>query len=131
MRKLACLLLCACGLFLLGCNTAPTATLASTAVVPGTIVIVDIGAEFVDLQNIGGRARDISGWTLVSEEGNPTCDLGGAIEPGEILRVWALASDVDRGGYNCGFGSDIWNESEPVPAALYDDTGTLIVRYFP
>jgi len=26
----------------------------------------------------------------------------------------------DRGGYNCGFGSNIWNNSESDPAVLYD-----------
>jgi hypothetical protein len=92
-------------------------------------VRVDKRAEYVDLQNTGGQAQDISGWTLVSEKGNQSCGLGGVIEPGAILRVWALASDAGQGGFNCGFGNNIWNNSESDPAALYDNNGTLIDRY--
>jgi hypothetical protein len=83
----------------------------------------------VDLSNVGGQAVDISGWRLVSEKGDQSCGLGGVIEPGATLRVWALASDSAQGGYNCGFGSNIWNNSESDPAALYDSSGTLVDRF--
>jgi hypothetical protein len=97
----------------------------------GQIVITAVNKrdEYVDLSNIGGQAVDLGGWRLVSEKGNQECWLGGVVQPGATLRVWALASDADKGGYNCNFGSPIWNNSEPDPAALYDSTGTLVDRY--
>lgn len=90
---------------------------------------MDKSAEYVDLNNIGGQPVDLSGWVLVSEKGNQTCTLGGVIEPGAVLRVWARAEDAGQGGFNCGYGSNIWNNSESDPAALYDNTGSLVDRY--
>ena len=93
------------------------------------IIAVDRRAEFVDLRNDGDQAQDLGGWVLVSEKGNQRCTLGGVLNPGEVLRVWAQAEDAGQGGYNCGFGSSIWNNSEPDPAALYDNAGQLVARY--
>ncbi len=93
------------------------------------IVGVDKRAEYVDLQNSGDQPQDISGWVLVSEKGDQRCTLGGIIEPGAVLRVWALASDEGQGGHNCGFRSNIWNNSEIDPAVLYDNAGILVHRF--
>jgi len=93
------------------------------------IMAVDRRAEFVDLRNDGGQAQDFSGWVLVSEKGDQRCTLGGVLNPGEMLRIWAMAEDAGQGGYNCGFDSSVWNNSEPDPAALYDNTGQLVARY--
>jgi micrococcal nuclease len=90
---------------------------------------VDKRAEFVDLANNGGQAVDLGGWVLVSEKGNQACGLGGTIQPGGTLRVWALAEDSGQGGYNCSFDNNIWNNSESDPAALYDSSGNLVDRY--
>lgn len=94
-----------------------------------TIVWVNKRDEYVDIQNIGDQAVDISGWVLVSEKGNQACTLGGVVDPGVVLRIWALAEDSSQGGFNCGFGSPIWNNSDPDPAALYDASGMLVARY--
>ena len=103
----------------------------TSPVVGGQIVIigVDKRAEYVDLQNVGGESQDLSGWVLVSEKGDQRCNLGGVVEANAVLRVWALTSDADQGGYNCGFGSNIWNNSDPDPAVLYDNAGNLVHRY--
>lgn len=92
------------------------------------ILNVDKGAEFVDLQNVGDQVQDLAGWHLLSEKGSQDCLLGGVMQPGEILRIWAMASDAGQGGFNCGFGSNIWNNSEPDPAVLYDATGREVDR---
>lgn len=84
--------------------------------------------EFVDIQNVGGSDQDINGWVLVSEKGDQRCTLGGILPAGASLRIWAMAEDAGMGGYNCGFGSNIWNNSEPDPAALYDNAGNLVAR---
>jgi hypothetical protein len=92
------------------------------------ILTVDKGSEFVDIQNVGGQAQDLAGWHLLSEKGNQDCPLGGVIQPGDVLRIWAKASDAGQGGFNCGFGSNIWNNSESDPAVLYDATGREVDR---
>jgi hypothetical protein len=93
------------------------------------IIAVDKKAEYVDIQNQGDEAQDLSGWTLVSEKGDQSCPLGGVIGPGEVLRIWALAENADQGGFNCGFGSNIWNNSESDPAVLYNSAGQEVSRY--
>jgi hypothetical protein len=92
------------------------------------IVGVDKRAEYVDLRNTGGQPQDLSGWELVSEKGDQRCSLGGTIQPGQTLRVWALASVSGQGGYNCGFGQNIWNNSESDPAVLINNAGQEVSR---
>jgi hypothetical protein len=92
------------------------------------IVMVDKRAECVDIQNITETPLDLTGWHLVSERGNQGCPLAGVIQPSETLRIWAMTEDAARGGYNCGFGTNIWNNSERDPAVLYDATGREVDR---
>lgn len=92
------------------------------------ITYVDKRAEFVDVQNAGGSAVDLGGWRLVSEKGNQACWLGGQIGPGATLRIWAMAEDAGQGGFNCNFGQNIWNNSDPDPAVLYDPSGAEVSR---
>ena len=109
---------------------APQPTALPAPVGPNIRIIgVDKQAEFVDIRNDGDQPQDLGGWVLVSEKGDQKCTLGGVINPGEVLRIWAMTEDAGQGGYNCGFGSDIWNNSEPDPAALYDNAGQLVARY--
>jgi len=82
----------------------------------------------VDIQNTGGEPVDLAGWLLRSERGAQDCALGGVIQPGQVLRVWALAEDADKAGYNCGFDSNIWNNSDPDPAVLHDPSGVEVSR---
>ncbi|MFO7681694.1 MAG: thermonuclease family protein [Chloroflexota bacterium] len=97
----------------------------------GTVVIVGVNKrdEFVDISNQSGSDVELAGWVLVSEKGNQRCNLGGVIATGQTLRIWALASDAGQGGYNCGFGSPIWNNSEPDPAVLYNPAGQEVSRW--
>lgn len=90
---------------------------------------VNKSAEYVDIQNTGGTAQDLAGWVLLSERGSQSCGLGGVIEPGQVLRIWALAEDAGQGGYNCGFGSNIWNNDEPDTAILYNAEGIEVSRW--
>jgi micrococcal nuclease len=93
------------------------------------IVAVNKREEYVDIVNRGDVAQNLGGWVLISEKGNQACGLGGVLEAGQSLRIWAMAEDAGMGGYNCGFGTNIWNNSESDPAALYDAAGNLVSRY--
>lgn len=96
----------------------------------GQLVIVGVNKreEFVDIQNIGGTEVVLDGWTLRSEKGSQDCRLGGVLGPGQALRVWAMAEDAGQGGFNCGFGSNIWNNDEPDAAVLIDPSGAEVSR---
>lgn len=114
---------------------APLPTQPSAAPPPaspgGALHIVGVNkvAEYVDIRNDGGADVNLDGWVLVSEKGNQRCGLGGIIGAGATLRIWAMASDAGLGGYNCGFGSNIWNNSESDPAVLIDPSGVEVSRW--
>ena len=95
------------------------------------MVIVNVNKrdEYVDIRNNNASAVDLVGWVLVSEKGNQACGLGGVLQPGATLRIYALADDAALGGFNCNFGSPIWNNSDPDPAVLYDNTGAEVDRW--
>jgi micrococcal nuclease len=90
------------------------------------ISVVDKRDEYVELRNDSGAAIDLAGWTLRSEKGLQDCTLGGVIASGETLRVWALTGSP---GYSCGFGGNIWNNSERDNAVLLDPQGAEVYRY--
>jgi len=91
------------------------------------IKVVDKEAEYVDLENIGDQLQDLTGWSLLSERGNQACGLSGVIMPGATLRVWS--NNPNGEGYNCNYGSEIWNNSELDPAVLYNNQGQEVARY--
>lgn len=93
------------------------------------IIGVDKRAEFVDIRNDSGADVSLAGWTLRSENGSQDCPLDGVLGAGQVLRIWAMAEDVGRGGYNCGFGKNIWNNSESDPAVLLDPSGAEVSRW--
>jgi endonuclease YncB( thermonuclease family) len=90
------------------------------------ILTVNKREEWVDIQNIGTSDVDLAGWNLVSERGNQDCPLSGIIKEGETLRVWAMAAQGP--GYSCGYSTNIWNNSEPDPAVLYNPEGLEVGR---
>ncbi|MEW6567021.1 MAG: lamin tail domain-containing protein [Chloroflexota bacterium] len=104
-------------------DTPPPTALNGPRVV---ITSLDPIAEYVDIQNIGDTPQSLDGWLLVSERGNQTCMLAGILEAGERLRIWA------DGGYevglHCRFPRNIWNNSEPDAAVLYNDKGEVVSR---
>lgn len=90
------------------------------------IVTVNKREEFVDIQNQGEADIDLSGWNLVSERGHQECPLSGVLAAGATLRIWAMATQGF--GFSCGYGSPIWNNSEPDPAVLYNPQGVEMSR---
>jgi hypothetical protein len=60
--------------------------------VVGVSVVVQTG--FVDIRNDRDQPQDLSGWVLVSEKREHRCTLGGVINPGEVLRIWAMTEDA-------------------------------------
>lgn len=91
-----------------------------------TIVSVNKQAEYVDIRNETGTPIDLAGWELVSERGDQRCTLSNAIEPGAVLRVWAGTGET---GFSCGLSGNIWSNSEPDPAVLYNAQGQEVSRY--
>jgi len=91
------------------------------------IITVNKEAEYVDIKNNGTTPQDLSGWYLVSEVGNQSCLLSGVIQPSAVLRIFAQTSAGL--GFDCGFGSNIWNNSKSDPAVLYSSNGQVISRY--
>ncbi|RIK33422.1 MAG: hypothetical protein DCC55_34945 [Chloroflexi bacterium] len=110
---------------------AATATPTPAPATGGTlrIIALDKGDEYTDIVNEGSAAVSLAGWVLRSEKGNQDCPLSGTIEPGQTLRIWAMAKDAGRGGFNCGFRSNIWNNNEPDPAVLLAPGGAEVSRY--
>jgi endonuclease YncB( thermonuclease family) len=101
----------------------PELSLATTDVI---IFDVNKEGEFVDIQNVGDTAIDLSGWKLVSEQGNEECKLAGIIHAYEIVRVF---SGVKQPGFSCGYEKPIWNDTEPDPAVLYDPDKNEVARF--
>lgn len=105
----------------------PTATLPTAA---GSLAITNVNKreEFVDIQNVGGVEVVLDGWTLRSEKGSQDCRLSGVLGPGQSLRIWAMAEDAGQGGFNCQFGTNIWNNDDPDAAVLIDPSGAEVSR---
>lgn len=102
----------------------PTATPAPIG--PRVVIVAkNKVAEFVDIQNSGDQPQDLNGWRLVSEKGNQACALAGVLQPGQTLRIYAMTGSD---GYSCGFDNNIWNNSEPDPAVLYNAQGVEVSR---
>jgi len=103
----------------------PTLTPApSTPIVE--IISVNKQDEYVDIENNGNIDVNLSGWLLVSEKGNQSCPLSGILNVGETLRIWAMNSQ--NGGFSCGYDTNIWNNSDPDPAVLYNPQGIEVSR---
>jgi len=108
-------------------TSVPTAT-ATVANSAGSINILSVNKseEYVDIQNISNTLLNLEGWTLVSERGQQSCELRGTLPANEILRVWAGRG---RPGFSCRYLVNIWNDTEPDPAVLYDPQGQEMDRY--
>lgn len=99
-----------------------TPTRTSTPVPLPQVVIVSVNdfEEYVDIQNTGNAPQDLAGWRLVSEREGQECVLTSVIQPGQSLRIWALLINADQEGLNCGFDQEIWHDTEPDAAILYN-----------
>ena len=83
-------------------------------------------AEYVEIQNFSQTPVNLSGWRLVSETGNQSCDLRGTLEPNEVLRIWARRGNP---GFDCRFPNDIWRDNVADPAVLYNPQGEEVSRF--
>ena len=93
------------------------------------IVAVNSIEEYVDIQNQGNGPQELTGWKLLSERDGQECRLERVtVQPGETLRIWALLADSGRGGYNCGFTQNIWSNTEPDAAVLFNPDGLEVSR---
>lgn len=92
------------------------------------VVALDKIAEYADIKNVSSEAKTLDGWVLLSERGTQKCDLNGTLQPGETLRIWARAIDLDKGGFNCGRKNGIWSNDNPDPAVLLDSNGIEVSR---
>jgi uncharacterized secreted protein with C-terminal beta-propeller domain len=94
------------------------------------IVAVNEKEQYVEIRNDGAASRDLAGWYLSLGRGQ-TCYLSGGlpIGLGETLRIWALAQDAGKKGYNCGFEQPFWSGKEPERTFLYDASGELVDKY--
>lgn len=93
------------------------------------IISVDKRAEVVEIQNTGTKTISLEGWLLLSERGHQDCPLAGELLPGETLKIWAMENDHAEGGFNCGYDSNIWNNSKTDPAVLFNAQGQEVDRY--
>jgi hypothetical protein len=48
--------------------------------------------------------------------------------PGQALRIWAMSRDPGQGGFNCQFGTEIWNNGDPDAAVLINPEGAEVSR---
>jgi hypothetical protein len=98
---------------------------------PVVVVTVNAEEQYVELRNNQDSVHDLSGWYL-SLGRRLTCHLGEdvQIQPGETLRIWALAQDAGREGYNCGLDRPFWSDKEPQRVFLYRADGQVVDSYF-
>jgi hypothetical protein len=89
------------------------------------LIALDRGNEWAILYNDGTGTQDLTGWVLVSENGDQRCELKGTLAPRESLRVWA---QVGPDGFSCGFPQPIWENSGPDAAILLNAYGDEVSR---
>jgi hypothetical protein len=82
---------------------------------PAQIVSVEKVEEVVTIRNVSSDTLDLSGWTVCSVRGNERHEgIVGVLEPGE------------RADFTHQGTSNIWSNTEPDDAVLYDDEDNLI-----
>jgi competence protein ComEC len=89
---------------------------------------VDLDGETATVMNASGENVDISGWYLVSEEGNQRYDFpqGSTIEEGYYITVWSGPDAENRPPYyQLWTNGYIWNNSGDA-ALLYNAQGELV-----
>ena len=106
----------------------PTNTLTATPTSRPPILIVNVDkvAEYVEIQNLTQASMDLRGWRLLSEVGNESCGLRGTLDPNQVLRIWARRGNP---GFDCRLGREIWIDTAPDPAVLYNPQGEEVSRF--
>ena len=87
---------------------------AQAPAAPVRIVGLDKDAELIELRTVGDAPLELDGWLVCSQRGNEAQGgIGGTLAPGETR---AFANP----------GSNIWSNSNPDDAALFDPNGQLV-----
>ena len=86
--------------------------------------------EYVRIRNVGTGVVDLLGWTLVDvDEGWPTFEFPSyPLAPGQEIRVYTNETHPQWGGFSFGYGTAVWNNTEPDTAALFDEHGNEVSR---
>ena len=95
------------------------------------ILTVNESEQYVEIRNDSGDSQDLRGWYL-SLGRRTTCYLHEHtyLQPGETLRIWALAEDAGETGYNCGLDGPFWSGKEPKRTFLYNADDEVMDEYF-
>lgn len=97
-------------------------------IVPNGILIshLDKRAELVTIQNTTQSDVNLQGYKLLSEKGNQSF-----IFPSYLLKAGASVkvASGDASGDLKWTTQNMWNNSDPDPAALYDSRGVLVSRF--
>ena len=110
----------------------PAPIVSPAPVAPGTVVpngiiisLLDKKAELVTIQNTTKSDVNLQGYKLVSEKGNQIY-----VFPNYLLKADASVkvASGDATGDLKWTTQNMWNNSDPDPAALYDSNGVLVSR---
>jgi phosphatidylserine/phosphatidylglycerophosphate/cardiolipin synthase-like enzyme len=88
----------------------------------------DLEGEYVRIQNLGGSAADMTGWTLRDEANHVFTFPPFSLEPSASVQVWVKAGTNDAGNLYWGAGSAIWNNTGDC-AYLRDGDGEVTTSY--
>jgi len=114
-------------------SSSPKAVQPVPAIATGSLIIsaIDLRGEVVTLINSNESTVNLTGWKLVSEEGNQTFIFpsGTKLPGGETLKVVSGKNAQTQAGTNVlvWTESNIWN-NEGDPGMLYDAQGQLVSR---
>lgn len=84
--------------------------------------------EYVAVRNTGGASASLLGWTLLDgADGKPAFDFPDRVlNAGEMIRVYTNEIHLESGGFSFGWGSAVWNNSDPDRADLVNPDGAVV-----
>jgi competence protein ComEC len=106
----------------------PTTSLASSST--AKIATIDLVKEIVTITNTGAAEVDLTGWKLVSEEGNQTFNFpsGAKIPAGGSINIVSGPNVAAGPNTLLWTNSNVWNNSGD-PGILYNSQGQVISRF--
>jgi len=88
----------------------------------------DVQGEYVQIENLGGAAQEMTGWTLRDEANRVFTFPAFTLPTGGTVRVWTGGGTNTATDLYWGSGTAIWNNDGDT-AYLRDTGGTLISNY--
>ena len=91
--------------------------------------------EYVEINNRGAVALDLTDWRLESERGAASGQVfhfpaGFIMQPGQVCRVYTDELHPEWCGLNFGYGrSGVWSNNGPDAAVLFDGDGAVVSRW--